>query len=94
MSKHFKDCNISGKSRSCLEGVGITVDDYGNFLVGEWRNNQIDGRYFLFKPSLGEEGDKNATYSAICMYGAMKSGNLFGDNYVYNINGSLAKASF
>jgi hypothetical protein len=55
LARHFKDTALSSsKSKSSLEGLGITVDDSGNFLVAEWHNNQIDGGYFLFKPNVIE----------------------------------------
>jgi hypothetical protein len=95
ISRHFKDMEqINNKSRSSLEGLGITVDDYGHLIIAEWRNNQIDGRYFLFKPNLIDEGDHNNIYSAVCQYGFMKAGNLEGENYVYNISGTLARGEF
>lgn len=95
LSKHFKDIDLSpNKSKSSLDGFGITVDDSGHLLIAEWRNNQIEGRYFLFKPNLIEETEKNSNYSAICQYGWMKGGNLSGENYIYNISGTLAKAFF
>jgi hypothetical protein len=42
LGKHFKDIDISNsKSKSSLDGIGITVDDYGHLLIAEWRSNQI-----------------------------------------------------
>lgn len=59
--------------------------------MGQWKNNQIDGKYFLFKPNNFEQNNQN---NGLCQYGYMKNGQLDGDNYIYNSLGTLSKAEF
>jgi len=43
---------------------------------------------------LVEESNENFVCSGICQYGNMKDGNLEGENYIYNISGTIGKGTF
>jgi hypothetical protein len=72
----------------------MTIDDVGHMLLAEWKSNKIEGMYFLFKSNIVEELDSTMACFGICQYGHIRSGLLEGDNYMYNISGSLMKGTF
>jgi hypothetical protein len=71
----------------------VTVDDEGHLLLAEWKNSRVEGKYFLFKPEGAGEREQ-VVPGGVCMYGEMRKGSLEGDNYVYSINGTLARCNF
>lgn len=32
--------------------MGLSIDDEGNVLLANWKNDKIHGKYFLFKPNI------------------------------------------
>jgi len=56
--------------------VGITIDDEGNVLIAKWKNNKINGKYFLFKP-LGFNEQSRTRQSGICQFGFMNNSMLY-----------------
>jgi len=93
-NKTNSEKNVDNKFRQSLEGRAVTLDDEGNVLFAEWFNNKVNGKYFLFKSNLVEESNENFVCSGICQYGNMKDGNLEGENYIYNISGTIGKGTF
>jgi hypothetical protein len=72
----------------------LTIDDEGNLLLAQWQNSKIEGKYFLFKPNAFDSSGYENQHTGMCQYGWMSNGILEGDNYLYDINGNIAKSKF
>ncbi len=74
--------------------MGLSIDDEGNVLLANWKNDKIHGKYFLFKPNIIGQSRMENEYEGICQYGSMENGHLQGDNYLFHRKGVIVKGSF
>jgi len=80
-------------ARQAIDNLGMTVDDDGNILIAEWKNSKVTGSYFLFKPSANNNPSASRN-AGVVQFGSMVNNMLEGDNYLFDVNGSIAKSSF